>query len=74
MTTGDYVSLFHGRTRQCYLYNGRPPWYNVVLTHGRRHEYPWADEPPTLASVGGPSADANIDFQLFKLLFVSPGL
>ena len=38
--------LFHGHTRQSYLYNGRLPWYNVVLTHGRRHEYPWADEAP----------------------------
>ena len=25
-------NLFHGRTRQSYLYNGRLPWYNVVLT------------------------------------------
>ena len=34
------LPLFHGCTRQSYLYNGRLLWYNVVLTHGRRHEYP----------------------------------
>ena len=40
MQTMDFLlNLFHGRTRQSYLYNGRLPWYNVVLTHGRRHEY-----------------------------------
>jgi len=52
--------LFHGRTRQSYLYNGCLPWYNVVLTPPyTRHEYPWAHKPPTLANAGGPSADGQ---------------
>ena len=28
------ASLFHGRTRACYVYNVCLAWYNVVLTHG----------------------------------------
>ena len=49
-TTTVLQPLFHSRTRQSYLYNARLPLTVDAMN---------TDEPPTLANVGGPSADGQ---------------